>query len=44
MGLRASPCSLRSRPPSLCEGGVIGVVCFSLGSRVRGNDGVSVRE
>ena len=34
---RASPCSLRSRPPSLCEGGN-GVLCFSLDSRVRGND------
>ena len=48
MGLRASPCSLRSRPPSLCEGGAIGVVCFSLGDVagmtewVCGNDEVLV--
>ena len=38
-GFRASPCSLRSRPPSQSEGGW-GVLCFFLGSRVRGNDGV----
>ena len=24
---RASPCSLRSRPPSLCEGGVVVGCC-----------------
>ena len=39
-GFRASPCSLRSRPPSQSEGGW-GVLCFFLGSRVRGNDGGS---
>ena len=33
------PRSLRTRPLTLREGAVNGVLCFSLGPRVRGNDG-----
>ncbi len=36
---RASPASLRSASPSRGEGEGGGVLCFSLVSRVRGNDG-----
>ena len=33
------PCVLRTRPLRSAKGRFGGVLCFSLGSRVRGNDG-----